>query len=169
MSDNTFNADAAREWSIERIAKLDEGVTRLASIVDESAPDTAANLSAVYVAVKDIDEALEAVSKRLGEISRLLKHTLVPGAFEREGVTTITSANGYRVTISQVVRASMRDKEAGYEWLRGHGLGDVIVETVNASTLAAVARSLIEEGRELDDEIFNVAIVPNTSVTKTKK
>lgn len=45
----------------------------------------------------------------------------------------------------------------------------IVKETINASTLAAFAKSEMEEGRELPDDIFNVYIMPNTSVTRVGK
>jgi hypothetical protein len=57
-------------------------------------------------------------------------------------------------------------KEAAFEWLRENGLGELITETVNASTLSAQARKMLEDGTELDADIFNVSVFPTTSITK---
>ena len=46
----------------------------------------------------------------------------------------------------------------------------LVTETVNSSTLSAAAKFELEEhGREFPEELFNVALVPTTSVTATKK
>jgi hypothetical protein len=57
-------------------------------------------------------------------------------------------------------------KEIGIEWLRSNNAEDLIQETVNSQSLSRFAKDLIEEGRELPEDIFNVAIIPNTSRTK---
>jgi hypothetical protein len=45
----------------------------------------------------------------------------------------------------------------------------IVKETINASTLAAFAKAELEEGRELPEELFNVFIGQNTSVTRVGK
>lgn len=94
----------------------------------------------------------------------------LPALFEQEGVTSVPLAEGYRVGVSFTIRASIKqgEKDRAYAWLRGNQLGDIITTTVNASTLSATARTLLEEQNlELPEELFNVANMPNTSVTKT--
>ena len=74
------------------------------------------------------------------------------------------------MTITSNVRANIlkENRDAAYDWLCNNGLEDIVINTVNASTLSATARALIEDGKQLDDELFNVQIIPNTSVTKVK-
>jgi hypothetical protein len=172
--DNEFVAkiNTAKEWSSGQALKMSEAVDRISAIIDGAnvASSPASVMAAIYVHVKAIDDEWSEVTKSLGAATRLLKEKLVPEAFSREGIGSFTSKEGgYRVTVSELVRASMKDKEQCYAWLRDHDLGDLIQETVNASTLAAAARSLMEEGKELDDDLFEVYIAPNTSVTKLKK
>jgi hypothetical protein len=59
----------------------------------------------------------------------------------------------------------MRDTECPCEQYNAPNVA-LVKETINASTLAAFAKAELEEGRELPDDIFNVYIMPNTSVTK---
>ena len=172
--DNEFVAklDMAKEWSQGQVTRVANAVDRIKAVVDSAnaATSPASVMAAIYVSVKAIDDEWSETLKQLNATTRLLKEKLVPEAFAREDIGSFTSKEGgYRVTISELVRASMKDKEQCYGWLREHGLGDLIQETVNASTLAAAARSLMEEGKELDDDLFEVYIVPNTSVTKVKK
>ena len=47
----------------------------------------------------------------------------------------------------------MKDKPVGFQWLREQGHGGLITETVNASTLAAFAKNMMDtEGKELPHE-----------------
>jgi hypothetical protein len=62
----------------------------------------------------------------------------------------------------------MPDKAAGFEWLRQHGHGGVIQETVNAQTLGALAKELNNDGTELPAPTFTTNIMTYTSVTKVK-
>ena len=159
----------AQEWFEQHVEHLTAALTRLENNAAEFGGATAAETARAYVAIKNTHEAVEQFYKRLGELKNNMQHVQVPEAFEREGIKTFTANDGFRVTITQTVRASIKDKEAGFEWLRENELGDLIQPTVNSQTLAATARSLLEEGKELPDELFNVHLVANTSVTKVKK
>lgn len=62
------------------------------------------------------------------------------------------------------------DASEGLGWLRANGLGDLIVTTVNAGTLASAVKEMIrEENREPPEDLFNLFFQPTTSVTKGKK
>ena len=62
---------------------------------------------------------------------------------------------------------SLADKVAGMGWLRDEGHGDLIQETVNASSLSAFAKSYIEEtGKDLPADLFKLSNLRYTSVTK---
>lgn len=112
-----------------------------------------------------LDDELRAIKSKCGEILKQLKEIDIPGKFEELGISTIT-VNGYRYTKSETIRASMKDKGGAKDWLRNNDLEDIITETVSASTLSATARTLLEEGRELPEDVFNVYVLNNTSVTK---
>lgn len=131
-----------------------------------------------YVALHRLEERIDEVLKPLfsekkdapGLLYRY-KTDLIPKAFEQDGVTNVPLAEGYRVGISSRFLASIKpdQKEAAYDWLRGHGLGDIITATVNAQTLSSALRKEMEDKNvEAPDELFNVAMVPTTSVTATK-
>lgn len=97
------------------------------------------------------------------------KRFLLPEAFEQEGVKSIPLAEGFRVGTSTTFRASIKkgEKDAAYAWLRENKLGDIITSTVNASTLSSVAKKMVEEeNKELPEQLFNVGMLPTTSVTK---
>lgn len=94
----------------------------------------------------------------------------VPAAFEQAGITHVPLAEGYRVGISHTWRASIKKdmKKEAYAWLEQNNHGDIITETVNASTLSALAKELNEEqNQELPEKLFTSAHMPATSVTKT--
>lgn len=120
-------------------------------------------------ALRDVKETAADIESQLGRVLEKMRQETIPNSFKESGVTTLT-VDGYRYTISQTLRASIKaEKKAdAYEWLRENDLGDLITETVNASTLSAQARKMVEDGLELDPDLFNVHIVPNTSITAAK-
>jgi len=124
----------------------------------------------MYVALKTLADDYDEVGKALTETVTELKQKTIPEKFETEGVSSFTTTSGYRVTVSVTPRASMKgDKLLCFQWLRDNNLGDIVTETVNASTLSSVAKSMLEEGKELDPDLFLTYLQPNTSVTKIKK
>lgn len=142
---------------------------KMADMVDNIKKLSASQAAAEYVLIKNLADEYESIGKTLNDFRDKLKVEVVPAAFERDKITSFNTVDGYRVTMSQSVRCKMLDKGLGYAWLRENKLGDLITETVNASTLAATARSMLEEGKELPPEYFETYLQPGTSVTKTKK
>lgn len=124
-----------------------------------------------FVRVRGVKDRLDEVVKAFNSVYEELKTIKLPAKFEEAGVPTINLDEGFRVTVGHRLFASIKGgmKEEAYQWLRDNDLADLVTETVNASTLSAVAKSMAEENRELNEDLFSVAILPTTSVTKTKK
>jgi len=131
----------------------------------------AIEVARAFVKLRHLKDRTEAVAKAISIAYEQIKTTTLPEAFDMAGVPSVNLEEGFRVTVSHKLYASIKKdmKEAALEWLRANDLGDLISPTVNASTLSAVAKTMGEENRELDPELFSVAIVPNTSVTPVKR
>lgn len=130
----------------------------------------AVELARAFVALRSLKDEIDECSKIFSKLFEDVKGVQLPAKFEAEGVPTINLDEGYRVSVSHRVFASIKtgQKDMAMKWLRSNGLEDLVTETVNSSTLSAVAKSMAEENRELDGELFSVAVLPSTSVTKTK-
>lgn len=127
--------------------------------------------SRFFVKVRTLRDQIESTLKPFDTFYEQLAKIRLPEVFDLHKVPSVTLEEGYRITVSHGLRASIRggvDKQSAYQWLRDNGLGDLVTETVNASTLSAVAKSMAEENRELDGELFNVAVLANTSFNRTK-
>jgi hypothetical protein len=124
-----------------------------------------------FVHLRRVKDEIDELNKRFNKVYEEWKTKKIPQKFDEAGVPTVNLEEGYRVTISQLVRASVKpdQKLAAYDWLRNNGLGDIVTETINSSTLSAVAKSMAEENRELSADLFNVVVIPSTSVTRTGK
>jgi len=143
----------------------------------QSLKDKSEKLGDVNSAVKllkqarDLKAEFEELTQPLDKLVDDLNKDKVPTIFKEHG-TTSTTVDGYRYTVSNTTRASIQGgkKDEALQWLRDNELGELITETVNASTLSAQARILAEEkGLELDPDLFNVYVQPNMSVTKASK
>jgi hypothetical protein len=115
--------------------------------------------------VRNIHARLKEIAADVNSLADHLSMDLVPGAMQAAGFTTVNHEVG-RVTIGTRISASMVEKDAAMQWLRDHELGSLIQETVNANTLGAQARSMIEAGEELPVDLFKTTVKPYTSITK---
>jgi hypothetical protein len=59
-------------------------------------------------------------------------------------------------------------REEAKQWLSEHGYGDLITETVNASTLRAWAKEQLLNGVEIPDELFRLFPVTKVKLTRIK-
>lgn len=105
--------------------------------------------------------ALESTIKTLKERYDHLRKVLIPEMMEKLGMVTadgkgsFTLASGARIALRNDTYASYlkQDQDKVFAWLRSNGLGDIIKETVHASTLRSMATELLSEGKELPPEI----------------
>ena len=114
-------------------------------------------------ATAKIKEAREA----LDEMEQRLSREQVPEVMRAHNIRTITIEGVGRVSLTNRWSCAMPDKPAGMEWLRDNGHGSLIIETVNAQTLASFAKTMNEEqGIDLPAELFKTSIMTYTSITK---
>lgn len=165
MIDSATNVESI-EHHAGRI--LADYLSRLDFTSSKTSELPASEQAQLLVTLRNVNEKIEAATKPLADLAETLAKATLPASFEREGVTTFTTANGYRVTISTRMYASVLPgcKDAAMEWLKANNLGDIIQPTVNASTLSGVAKTLLEEGRELPEDLFRAHYQPAASVTK---
>lgn len=159
----------------EQLAYARRGLVRMQEILEGFDPAAMAehceNLSAVEVAalMKELHEANERadrVKKDIGKVYDHVRTLTLPDKMDDEGLDSMKVQGVGRVTITSDLRATIVDKPAGYRWLEEHGYGDLISETVNASSLKAVLRRMIRDGQEVPDDIFKVSAFNRASITK---
>lgn len=139
------------------VIELERLIPQIENAMDEALanPEIAETLR-TYWRLKLAYEALDEQRKKLyGIYDKANKHTLptrlIDSDLDKVGVPDL----GRSFYILKKQSASILDKEKGYEWLHGNGLGDLITETVNAGTLAAALKHFIlETGKEPDPEII---------------
>jgi len=146
---------------------LNELANEMENVAEDIKLSDVADVLEQMVSVRQIDEDLKYVKKRYADLFKRYKEEIVPSKFEEEGISSIT-IDGYRYTVSVSSRTSIisSEKQAAYAWLIENGLEDIITETVNSSTLSATARTLMEDGVELPEELFKLYTFNNTSMTK---
>jgi len=159
------------ELKFNSISQKVNDISDALSIIKESGPTTSAsNCAEYYRMVREMHDSIDELKKKAYDVMNYYAMDILPKLFDQENVSTITLTSGYRVTIRDTLRASIsaENKPAAYQWLMNNDLGDLITETVNASSLSATARHLIEEGRQLPDDLFKTVLLPQVSMTKVK-
>ena len=119
-----------------------------------------------YVNLKDIIDGLAAKMAELQKHMQTLSYELLPTMLQNANVKTINVEDVGRVSVIDRWSASMLDKTRAFEWLRATGNDGLIIETVNASTLGAFARTESEAGKPLPRDIFKAGATPHISITK---
>lgn len=157
---------------LQAAAVIAAQVKSLAAEVDKAKSEGAASLGRLYSVARLQYDILGEAMKGIGIQVDYLNRVAIPEAFEAEGIKTLTDAEtGDRITITQRMFASIpaEKRDEAYDWLRSNGHASLIVETVNASSLSAFAKSQMEEGIELPEEIFKTTIINQVSLTRGKK
>jgi hypothetical protein len=144
--------------------------------VDDAKAAPASKLAELALVGRDIVDAIDAALEDIKSVQTRLVQVMVPEAFDRENIKSFTTQAGHRVTVSMLVRASIKDQKLAFDWLKENGYGDIIKPTVNASTLSGVAREILENDgsdpdapTDLPEDIFNVTTIPSTSIVRSKK
>ena len=184
----TFVFNQREETELEKLFEEDRAMVEfghgncnglvedLERIVEDLKGEPASHIAQQYAHLKRLYDELDSTRKRLYATVERVKMGLLPEAFEKEGIKSFTTQDGYRVTISQRVFASCpsETKHEAYRWLKDHGFENIVQETVHAGTLSSLAKSIMKgddpdaEVFELPENLFKVDIRPQTSVTKTK-
>lgn len=156
----------------KHIVAIEALIPQLGKELDQALKAGPIQLARAYVLMHRINERLLSEDKALKPLKSLYgeyKNVKVPEAFEQAGVDNMPLSEGFRVGITTNVRASVvpGQKAEAFAWLEENDKGDLIQPTLNASTLSAFAKECREKNIDLPAELFNVALMNNTTVTKT--
>lgn len=173
-------AKAARVDLIKKaIARLDEVAARVAMInraMTGAIPELIKRHSLGEImdtfllfedAVGRVSEAAVATAK----IVSYAREVSLPERLDGDEIKTFTADSGDRMSRTSRIFASIvtGKSEDAYAWLRANEYGALIKETVNSSSLSAAAKELIENGKELPEDLFNSHYKDGVSITRKKK
>jgi len=168
---NQQQTDVIMAQMADAIKFLSDTVTLLERHADRMAEDKATPLSDLgefYFKAVDAHEKADKVVKRAYHVKDRYNKGVIPEAL------TENNTDGFRIpsiarsfSVVKKTSASFIDKEAGLEWLRSIGQGDMIQPTVNAGTLSTFCRNmLLEEGIEPPEDIVKLNTYNTTSMVK---
>lgn len=133
------------EDAAKAIMTLQSYVTERAALIDKGTikdPTTAVKMMA---AIQDFNGEIAKRIKGPGEaLYNHIRFTTVPTAFDEHDTTKIGVDGIGTCRLQDDIQVKVADQTALHTWLTANGLEDIIVETVNAQTLAAQLRARIK-------------------------
>lgn len=120
----------------------------------------------------DLREQAERLRETLATVSKMereFSYTLIPACFDRAGIKNVNVVGYGRVGLTHRWSCSMLNKETAFAYLREHGQGGMIIETVAAPTLGAWAGAQVREtGVEPPEDIFKTSVARSVSLERSK-
>jgi hypothetical protein len=159
-----FDTKTAAGYAADKLDSLLERAERDTNEVVQGAdiPLSVTHFAELQDAVKMLAAKVSALQKHVDSLS----YEILPTMFTNQNVKTIKLDNVGRVTVNVRWTASMIDKSKSMEWLRTSGNEGLIIETVNAGTLASFAKTETMAGKPLPDYLFKVGTAQHISITK---
>lgn len=124
-------------------------------------------LAALKDRKKALDDELKAVNARIAEIDEILSSRMLEEelqSFNRNGKTFYVNTKTYASAVPD-------KKHELFAWLKNHGYGDMVTETVNANTLSAFVREMLSKTDQLPEgleKLVNVFEKTTVGVRKAK-
>lgn len=126
------------------------------------------DLAKLFVQLKGAHGTIKESSTNLGKVFDSLRLTKIPEKMDEQGISGAKFEGLGRLTLTSDVHASIKAgmKPQAQEWLDDHGHSDLVQETVNSSSLKALAKVYIKQGENLPEEFFNVSPITRANITK---
>ena len=96
----------------------------------------------------------------------VIRMETLPEKMDNEGVENLKVAGIGRVSLTADMFVATVDKQGLFQWFREQHLGDMIQDTVNASTLKAFVKRRMKEGKDVPTDYLRVTPFTRASITK---
>lgn len=118
-----------------------------------------------------LQERKDRIESELSEVNKqldIVRTRRIPDAMTSLELRNATFEGLGRVQLAEDIYASTREgqKERAMQWLRDLGYDDMIQETYNASSLKALFRRMIKDGKPIDETLFSVTPFTRASIVK---
>jgi hypothetical protein len=137
----------------------------------EEANRTPVKAARAFVVMKYLKAEFEQFFKEVKQVYNVQELHTIPKIFDDLEIPQLPLNEGYVVSVKPHFFCSFKpgEKEAGFEWLRSVGLGDLIKLDVNARTLTSAIQELVEtQSIEPPTKHFHAYIQNMAKVTKGK-
>ena len=131
--------------------------------------DDPSDLVRTYADLCEEGDAFRDSIADLSKLERDLSYSKIPEVFDAHGIQNVRVVGYGLISLVRKWSCSMLNKEAGFAYLREHGQGGMIIETVPAPTLGAWAGAQIREtGVEPPDDIFKTTVARHVSLRASR-
>lgn len=161
----TFNSSIAKMVSISE--DLSQSLDALIVLDRDDYRDTPLqDIARMMKTIQNLHESLDASKGRIGVLFDNIRTVHLPERMDEDDITNFRVEGLGTVSLTSDLRVKVLDKDREFEWLEEIGSGDLITNTVNASSLKALLRRKIAAGEEIPADVFEVSAFTRASVTK---
>jgi len=128
-----------------------------------------AELGKYFGDIKALADKAKGVSTALAKEYDFLRFTAVPDKMQEAGLEQAKIENVGRLQLDDDIRASIvgDSKEDAFQWLDDTGHGDLVQPGVHAGSLKALLRTMMKEGEEIPEELFNISAFTRAKLVRT--
>lgn len=156
---------------IEKLEQVNEKLDSFMSVCEVENFDfekvELVELAHYQASLKSVHERLDRHKSTVGKMFDYIRAHAVPTKMEEEGIESITVQGVGRLSLTSDIYLQVKDKEGSFEWLMDNGHGDLISETVNTSSLKALLRRMLRDGKEVPETVYKVTPFSRASITKS--
>jgi hypothetical protein len=127
---------------------------------------TVQQLALLMNLVQSVYDEADSVKKKLGTMYDELRIRHIPSKMEDEGLESMKITDLGTLMLTDDLRIKVLDSKREFEWLEQTLNGDLIKDTVNASSLKALIRRWIVAGNVVPADIFEVTPFVRASIKK---
>lgn len=160
------------EVAIEDISAMVELVSDKISKLRQIGPRSVLAPAAThYKNLVDLENLIEAARLKVYHAKEEYQFHVLPTLFRDASADTVKTLNGYTVTMVDDLSVSIpADRKAdAYDWLDRNGYGDIVQETINASTLKATVKTMFKDGLVVPEDVFKVSPLKRYRVARSTR
>lgn len=120
----------------------------------------------LFVQLRDLYERADAVKSQLGRMFDDLRVRHIPERMDDLGLTSAKVDQVGTVILTDDLRVKTINKRSLFDWLEETNNGDVIQESVNASTLKALLRRTMKSGGVIPADSVEITPFTRASIRK---
>ncbi|MBS4024144.1 MAG: hypothetical protein KGZ96_00550 [Clostridia bacterium] len=114
---------------------------------------------------KDLDGEVKVNNSELEKVSEDLSQAML----EEEMANFVRSGQMFYLTTKIFASADKTRKQELFSWLKANDFGDMVQETVNANTLAAFVREILDEQDKLPEKLEQLVNVHEKTLVGMRK
>lgn len=111
-------------------------------------------------------EKLDGLLKIINAHYDVIRMETIPEKMDEDGVENMRVEGIGRVSLTADMFVATTNKQGLFQWFREQHLGDMIQDTVNASTLKAFVKRRMKEGKDVPSDYLRVTPFTRASITK---